>query len=88
MLRLLLVPLLTTSFLSGCAQTPSSPAPVPGLVEGVRNDCPTLVEYTRDQLAKLDVELQTIPPEWMVWVFVKDYGILRQQVRACGGLRG
>jgi hypothetical protein len=52
-----------------------------GIIEG----CPAITPYTDKQEAQVDHDLALLPPDSPVKDFIKDYGVLRNQVRACRG---
>lgn len=45
--------------------------------------CPTLVQYSSDQLKALDAQLAAIPENTPVWAFISDYKRMRAQIRDC-----
>lgn len=45
--------------------------------------CPPLAEYTPEQQVIAADELQAMPRDSMIARMIGDYGVLRQQVRAC-----
>jgi len=62
---------LMTSLTAGCDRAVSSAA------------CPPLVSYSPAEQAQAADELRTLPAGAMLREFIKDYGVLRAQVRAC-----
>lgn len=66
------VPVIAALLLSGC-ETASSDS----------SACPTVVEYTREEQARAADELEALPVDSVLEGMLADYGVLRDQVRAC-----
>lgn len=47
--------------------------------------CPQITEYSKETQAHAWLELQSLPQNSTLKEWVKDYGALRNQVRACNG---
>ena len=68
MLRFLVLPIL--SFQTACAG---------GNFEG----CPAISQYSNQTEAQADHDLSLLPPHSPIRDFMKDYSVLRSEVRAC-----
>lgn len=71
MLRLILV-LTGLAFLSACATV-------------VSDTCPTLFDYSRAEQARAADELDALPESSALAKLVGDYGVVRNEIRACRG---
>jgi hypothetical protein len=60
--------------LAGCATALSDPAATP---------CPPLASYTAAELAEASGEFVTVKPGGMIERMIRDYSLLRDQVRRC-----
>jgi hypothetical protein len=47
--------------------------------------CPTVVEYSRAERAKVAAEVVALPEGTEIAKWLADYAVLRDQVRACAG---
>jgi len=65
-----IAPLLATIFLAGCTPTISS-------------DCPPLRAYDADFRARAAEELTLLPQDSAIEEMMKDYAVVRAQLRAC-----
>lgn len=65
--------------LSGCATVGSDPSK--------RAVCPPVVEYTRELRERAAEELARLPEGSMIAEMLSDYGVLREQARACAAMR-
>jgi hypothetical protein len=74
-MRTLLVPGLLMLLSAGCATAPSKAIPA----------CPREVEYSKEEQVTAADELDALPPQSILHVFMADYGRLRAQTRACRG---
>ena len=61
--------------LAGCVQVPSEAI--------VRPACPTIKTYTAAEQKQVSDEIVSLPQDAETRVFIRDYGALRDQVRAC-----
>jgi len=64
--------------LSGCAGVGSEVPP---------SACPPLVEYSRAEQAKVSDEVAALPEGTLIVSWLADYAVMRDQARACAGLR-
>ena len=71
----LVVLVIATSLLSGCATVGSNP-PI-GIV------CPPLVQYSREAQARAAEELNSLPDGSAIAEMLSDYAVLRDQTRSC-----
>jgi len=71
MLRLLLV-LIGPALLSACATV-------------VSDTCPTLFDYSEAEQARAADELDALPEGSVIARLVGDYGVVRNEIRACRG---
>jgi len=71
MLRLTLV-LIATAFLNACATV-------------VSDTCPTLFDYSEAEQARVADELDALPEGSVIARLVGDYGVVRNEIRACRG---
>lgn len=71
MLRLPLA-LIGTAWLSGCATV-------------VSDTCPTLFDYAPELQAQAAYELEALPEESAIAKLIGDYGVVRNEIRACKG---
>lgn len=71
MLRLTLV-LIATAFLNACATV-------------VSDTCPTLFDYSEAEQAHAADELDALPEGSVIARLVGDYGVVRNEIRACRG---
>lgn len=69
MLRLTLAAIMAVSLI-GCATV-------------VSDTCPSLVDYTPEEQNQAADELESISPSSLIARMIGDYGVLREQVRAC-----
>jgi len=69
-LMLPLIALAMLAFLTSCAQ-------------GVSENCPAIATYSDVEEAQVDHDLALLPPDSLIRDFIKDYGVLRNEVRAC-----
>lgn len=76
-LRLLPPLVIGMSLLTGCVPAASDQAPV------VVVTCPTLIDYDQASLNKLADEIDALPRNSLLPLFMADYAGLRAQVRAC-----
>jgi hypothetical protein len=67
---------LAATLLSACATTASSPAV-----------CPEVVAYSAADQDKANAELKALPPGAILGRFIADYGRLRDDARACQGVK-
>lgn len=65
--------MIVTLWLTGCAMGGSE----------TREPCPPVVEYTSAEQARAADEVEALPEGALVVRMVSDYGVLRDQVRAC-----
>lgn len=63
------------SFVSACSTTISKPVFV----------CPTVKEYTKEFREKAVSELDLLPVPSSIEEMIKDYSVLRKQVKICNG---
>ncbi len=68
-------PVLATSLLAACATATS---------ERATGTCPPLPAYDADLRAKAADELSLLPPNSAIEQLLRDYAVLREQLRACG----
>lgn len=73
--RQLAVLAIVTSLLSGCATVSSDEL---GSVS-----CPPVVEYSREVQTRAAEELELLPERSVVAEMIADYGVMRDQARAC-----
>lgn len=73
--RRLAVLAITMSLLSGCATVRSE--------EGWLAACPPVVEYGREFQTRAAEELELLPERSVVAEMIADYGVMRDQARAC-----
>lgn len=66
---------IATSLLSGCATVGSD--------RFVRGTCPPVVEYSREVQARAAEELALLPEGAAIGEMLSDYGVMRDQARAC-----
>lgn len=72
---------IVSALVAGCAAAVSNPATVFKAV------CPVLKQYDPDFLAQVDRELDSLPNNSALGRMVDDYLNLRDQVRACRGIK-
>lgn len=65
--------LIAAALLTGCAAVNSDPI------------CGTLFDYAPEFQKQAAQELSTLPPGSAVGELVADYGVVRQEIRACRG---
>lgn len=68
-------PVLATSLLAACATATS---------ERVKGVCPPVPAYGADLRAQAADELVLLPPDSAIEELLRDYAVLREQLRACG----
>ena len=68
-----MLPVLAMSLLTACAGANSNPATA----------CPPIKEYDRKLQNKLADEIEAASPDAAFPVVAQDYGILREQLKAC-----
>ncbi len=73
--RQLTVLAIATSLLSGCAAD--------GSETGIVTVCPPVVEYSREVQTRANEELGVLPDGSAIAEMLADYGVLRDQARAC-----
>lgn len=73
--RRLAVLAITTSLLGGCATVSSE--------DGRLATCPPVVKYSRAFLARAAEELELLPDGSATAEMLSDYGVMRDQARAC-----
>ena len=73
--RRLVVPVIATSWLTGCATAVFDH-------EGARA-CPPVVEYRREFQARAAEELALLPDGSAIVAMMGDYAVIREQVRVC-----
>jgi hypothetical protein len=66
---------IAASLLAGCATARSDGAP-----------CPPVVEYSREFLARVADELDSLPAGSAIEQMLADYQVMRDQARMCGRL--
>ncbi|TWI29219.1 hypothetical protein [Paracoccus sulfuroxidans] len=66
---------IATSLLSGCATVASEP--------GIATVCPPVLEYPNDVQARAAEELGLLPEMSAIVEMLADYGVIRDQARAC-----
>lgn len=64
-----------TIFLTGCAGVSSDTTP---------SACPSVVEYSRAEQAKVADELAALPQGTVIAVWLADYAVLWERVSVCG----
>jgi hypothetical protein len=52
-------------------------------VASSKSECPAIVIYSGDEQAQVALDLDLLPPDSPVKDFIRDYGVLRDEVRAC-----
>lgn len=67
-------PLIAMLSLSACAMGGSD----------VQTTCPPVVEYSQADLVRAADEVEELPEGAVLTGMLADYGVLREQVRACG----
>ncbi|WP_457649652.1 hypothetical protein [Profundibacter sp.] len=67
-------PVLATSLLAACA---------PATFERVTGVCPPLPAYGTELRAQVTDELALLPPDSAIEELLRDYAVLREQLRAC-----
>lgn len=72
--RRLAAPVIAASLLAACATAVSD-----------RQACPPVVEYSREFQARAAAELDLLPHGSAIEEMLKDYAVMRDQARACGG---
>lgn len=73
--RQLAVLAIATSLLTGCATVDSEPS--------VATICPPVVDYNREFQALAAEELSLLPEGAAIGEMLSDYGVMRDQARAC-----
>lgn len=68
-----MLPVLAVSLLTACVGANSNPA----------TTCPPIKEYDRKFQNKLADEIEAASPDAVFPVAVQDYGVLREQLKAC-----
>lgn len=63
-----------TIFLTGCAMAG---------FDAVPGACPPVVAYSQAEQARVAAEVALLPEEALIPGWLADYGVLRDQVRAC-----
>ena len=71
----LAVLVIATSLLTGCATA--------GFEAGGEAACPPVVEYSREFQARAAEELAMLPEGSIIAEMLADYGVMREQARAC-----
>ena len=66
-----LLPLIGIALLSGCVWATSEPV------------CPTFFDYPPEVQAQLADEIEALPPGSATERFIADYGVVRNEIRAC-----
>ena len=61
-------------FLTACARVGS---------ENPRSACPPVVEYSREEQARVANEVALLPEETLIVGWLADYAVLRNQARTC-----
>ena len=51
--------------------------------EGPHGVCPTVVDYSRAEQARVASEVAALPESALITEWLADYAVLRQQVRVC-----
>jgi len=64
-----------TIFLTGCAGVG---------FEGPAGACPPVVDYSRQQQARLADEVAMLPEDALIIDWLSDHAVLRDQAKACG----
>ena len=73
--RRLAVLVIATSWVTGCATA--------GFETGGLGGCPPVVEYSRELQVQAAGELAVLPDGSAVIEMMSDYGVMREQLRAC-----
>lgn len=68
---------IATSLLTGCAMVASDPR--------ATTVCPPVVQYSREFQARAADELDLLPEGSAIAEMLADYGVMRDQARACKG---